>query len=116
VKIILPWPDKHLSPNARAHWRPIAAKKKKARIDATWATLAAEGFHDFEPPASGQMRVQVTYFPPDARKRDMDNAVASSKALFDGIADALDVDDSRFCYEYQFGAPEAPGRVQVELG
>jgi crossover junction endodeoxyribonuclease RusA len=115
MKIILPYPDPKLSPNARVHWGSVSGKKKKARQDATWATLAAEGFHDFEAPADGPIPMRVTFFPPDARKRDDDNAIGAFKHARDGIADSLGVDDSRFSASYHFGAPEKPGRVEVEL-
>jgi len=116
MKIILPWPDKRLSPNSRTHWKAKMGPKQKARIDASWATIAAEGFHDYEAPADGPIPVRVTFYPPDARRRDDDNAIGALKAARDGIADALDVDDSRFKSEYHFGAPEKPGRVEVEIG
>jgi crossover junction endodeoxyribonuclease RusA len=40
--------------------------------------------------------VQATFYPPDRRTRDYDNCGSTLKAYFDGIADALKVNDSRF--------------------
>lgn len=37
------------------------------------------------------------------------------KPYWDGIADALCVNDKRFLPEYRFSEPEAPGRVEVEI-
>jgi len=37
--------------------------------------------------------VWATFYPPDKRRRDFDNQIASFKAGFDGIADVIGVDD-----------------------
>lgn len=115
--IVLPWPDRRLSPNARQHWRALAAVKKRARADAcTLATVAISlrdkrAIHDMD----GRIPLTIRFYPPDARHRDDDNMVASFKALRDGIADALGVDDRRFRPFYQFMDAEKPGRVEVVL-
>lgn len=115
--IVLPWPDRRLSPNARQHWRALAAVKKQARADAcTLATVAISlrdkrAIHDMD----GRIPLTISFYPPDARHRDDDNMVASFKALRDGIADALGVDDRRFRPFYQFMDPEKPGRVEVVI-
>lgn len=118
MKIVLPWPSRTLSPNSRAHWRQKAAAVAKARQDAGWATYAAkgcgeaqEGLNQNEDP----IPVTMTFYPPDRRHRDDDNMISSAKALRDGIADALGVNDRRFRTAYHFGEPEKPGRVEVEI-
>lgn len=118
--IVLPWPDKRLSPNARLHWRPKAVVTAKARADAHLLALEAAGY------SLGTIRtllagdapipVHVTFYPPDRRHRDDDGMVASFKAARDGIADALHVNDRRFRPEYHFAEPEKPGRVEVTVG
>ena len=52
---------------------------------------------------------------PDKRHRDADNAISSLKAHFDGIAEALGVNDKRFLPSFEFCEPEKPGRVEVVL-
>jgi len=120
VVIVLPWPDRRLSPNARVNWRAKAAPKKKARADAALATYAAldRGLRDVRAEMAGDDPIPLTirFYPPDARRRDRDNAQASLKHALDGIADALAVDDYRFRPMYEFADPVAPGRVEVELG
>lgn len=116
--IILPWPDKGLSPNARLHWAPKAKLKAAARYDAKMATLAAMG--PFRPSkdefaGKGKIPVSVTFFPPDNRLRDDDNMVGSFKAFRDGIADALGVDDRRFRPHYFFEDSAKPGRITVVI-
>jgi len=115
--IVLPWPDPRLSPNARTHWAVLAKVKKLARKDACTLATVAMPLKDKRAIAAGEGRIPITvkFYPPDARLRDDDNAIASFKAARDGIADALGVDDRRFLPIYQFMAPDKPGRVEVIL-
>ena len=115
--VSVPWPSKLLSPNSRAHWAPKAREKRKARSDAAWLTIAAPGFRDAQEAMQDELPipVSITFHPPDARKRDLDNALASSKAMLDGIAEALGVDDSRFVLTIKMGDARKPGSVEVEL-
>lgn len=117
MRIELPYPDSRLTPNAkrRSHWRTYQPVARKARIDAAWATLASEGFHDYEAPQDGPIPLCITFYPPDARKRDLDGALGAAKHALDGIADALDVNDNRFTLSLAFGKPEKPGRIEVTL-
>lgn len=112
AEIILPWPDKRLSPNARMHWAKLADAKKRAKKDAHNLTLAA-GIRKI---AADALTARVSFYPPDRRPRDIDNALASCKAYFDGIALAIGVDDSKWQIEL---APKGPvdkdGKVKVEL-
>jgi len=38
------------------------------------------------------------------------------KPIFDGIADALGVNDSRFVPHYHFCDPTKPGRIEIRIG
>lgn len=117
--IVLPWPDKRLSPNARLHWRAKASVKADAREAAHWLTLdqlpvgltEARAMFDGDAPISAR----ITFVPPDARHRDDDNAIGAFKAARDGIADALAFNDRRLKPVYHFAEPEKPGRVEVRL-
>ena len=118
MKITLPWPDRRLSPNSRTHWGTLSTVKAKARKDAAYLTFDAMQKHlatqaHFQ--GEGKLPVKVTFYPPDNRRRDDDNMVASFKASRDGIADALGIDDRRFQPEYHFADPVKPGRIEVEL-
>lgn len=117
MRIVLPWPDKRLSPNARVHWRAKAPVKVKARADATLATYAALecGLRDVRQALSGEgpLPVTVTFYPPDRRHRDDDNMIGAFKSLRDGIADALGVNDRRFRPQYVFADPVKPGKIEV---
>lgn len=116
--IVLPWPDKKLSPNyrSRSHW-PVTAAKKAARDAAHILTTISIPLSDKKAIAAGEgsIPMTVTFYPPDKRHRDDDNMVGSFKSLRDGIADALGVNDRRFRPHYIFAEPEKPGRIEVVL-
>lgn len=57
--------------------------------------------------------IAVTFRPPDKRRRDKDNMIASFKSGQDGIADALGVDDSTLPVSHETGTPVRGGRVDV---
>ena len=93
-ELVLPWPDRRLSPNARTHWRSLASVKRAARHLA--AALAIQSRWNHVELPDGRLHLWMDFYPPDRRRRDDDNCFASTKAYRDGIADALGIDDSRF--------------------
>jgi crossover junction endodeoxyribonuclease RusA len=116
TRLELPWPAKELSPNARGHWAKMARFKKGARELAQWTTYEAglvdtSLMHLLPSP----LQITITFCPPDKRRRDLDNAIASFKSAQDGIADALGIDDSKWAVSYRFGEVVKGGRVVVEL-
>jgi crossover junction endodeoxyribonuclease RusA len=118
TRIELPWPAKELSPNARGHWAKMARFKKGARELAKWTADKAmpDDFWDaysLEGPTI--CTVTITFCPPDKRRRDLDNCVASFKSAQDGVSDALGIDDSKWAVSYRFGDVIKGGRVVVEL-
>lgn len=108
--IVLPFPSAKLSGHAKGHWRMKAAETRKHRDWAYNATLAAKPWV----PGLGDIVVQVTFYPPD-RRSDRVNFANRMKPYFDGIADALGVNDVRFLPEYHYREPEKPGRVEVRI-
>jgi crossover junction endodeoxyribonuclease RusA len=118
TRIELPYPAKELSPNARGHWAKQARFKKGARQLAC-CTAKEASWHTWPHWTRGgpppQAQITITFCPPDKRRRDLDNAIASFKASQDGIADALGIDDSNWAVSYRFGEVVKGGRVIVEL-
>ena len=55
-------------------------------------------------PETGDIRISVTFYPPD-RRGDRLNYPIRMKAYWDGIADALGVNDRRFLPVYHFAEP-----------
>jgi crossover junction endodeoxyribonuclease RusA len=108
----LPWPPKELSPNSRQHHMALARVKKRFR-SACALTALSQGAHRLQ---AEKLEVNLVFFPPDKRGRDVDNCVASLKAGLDGLADVLGVDDRR----WKWGKPPAladqiGGFVKVEV-
>jgi crossover junction endodeoxyribonuclease RusA len=64
-------------------------------------------------PAECQLRIE--FCPPDRRKRDMDNMLASAKGHLDGLADAMRIDDSGWTLVLTRGQPEAGGAVYITI-
>jgi hypothetical protein len=111
--IELPWPPSSLSGHAKGHWRSKSDPTAKHRAWAKAATLAAQ---IAAPEGAGDIRVAVTFYPPDNRG-DRVNYPNRIKPYWDGIADALKVNDKRFLPAYYFAEPvQGPGRVVVTLG
>lgn len=111
--IELPWPPSSLSGHAKGHWRSKSGVTAKHRAWAKAATLAAKVQ---APGIGGDIRVVVTFYPPD-RRGDRVNYPNRMKPYFDGIADALNVNDSRFLPAYHFAEPvKGAGKVVVVVG
>lgn len=94
MKIALPWPPKELSPNSRGHWTKKAKAAKRYRVHAYLAAMVQRRADFID--TDGPVTLEIVFYPPDKRRRDLDNIIASMKPALDGIADALGVDDSRF--------------------
>jgi Holliday junction resolvase RusA-like endonuclease len=96
VSITLPMPHAHLSPNSRCHW---AQKSKAKKAQRTAAAVALHIETIAQRPLWKAANVQIEVTPPDRRRRDKDNLLASLKAAFDGAQDAgLIADDSGLTY------------------
>lgn len=107
--IILSWPPAALSPNAHVFWATKARAVKSYRKAAGWATVESKDRVD----GDGLIDIHITFYPPDLRKRDGDNMLASFKSGLDGIADGLGVNDNRFRIRYEIGAVIKGGEVRV---
>ena len=108
--MMLPWPPRALSPNARTHWRkkaPIA----KAYKAACWALAKEAGM---VVPDVEKIALWLDFYPPDRRHRDMDNMFASMKAGLDGLADALHFNDKGFKVTLDV-ADDTGAKVVVEI-
>jgi crossover junction endodeoxyribonuclease RusA len=112
VRVVLPWPNKLLSPNARAHHFARSRAAKKAREQA-WA-LTLEALHGNRPSWAG-VTLAWRFCPPSHRRYDEDNLIAQHKAAQDGIADALGIDDSKFNTTRTMGSPVKGGSVEVTI-
>lgn len=113
LTITLPWPPSALSPNARhTHWSQLAKAKRRYRAACHLEALAG---HCRRMAADTRLHLHLTFVPPDRRRRDLDNLIASMKAGLDGIADALGVDDSRWRLTCAVDERAIGGMVRVAI-
>jgi crossover junction endodeoxyribonuclease RusA len=113
LTIVLPWPDSRVSPNARTHWAPKSKIKAQERQAAKIIALSS----GYESLGDGDIPLSIEFCPPDLRHRDRDNCLASCKAMLDGVADALNINDSRFePITLRRGAVVKGGQVIVRIG
>ena len=112
MKINISWPDSCLIPHAKGHWRPKAAATKAARKEAHILTEMA--INKGGKPVGEQFIIAVVANPPDRRRRDAFNVLASLKASLDGVADAMGVDDVNFLPgAFVWGEVGKPGSVSL---
>lgn len=87
------WPVPALWQNRRTHWakraKSVAAARSAAKAEALLRGAALMRGAD-------AYRLTFGFYPPDNRRRDLQNMPATQKAAIDGVADALCVDDACF--------------------
>ena len=114
VLIELPFPSSKLSGHSDKHFwvtRPIINQHREWALKATLAVRNQIGVPLAD---NSDIRVAVTFYPPN-RRGDRVNFPNRMKPYWDGIADALCVNDSRFLPAYYFGEPVKGGKVVVEV-
>jgi crossover junction endodeoxyribonuclease RusA len=111
LHIDLPWP-----PSINTYWRAFRGRvilSKKGRIYRDRAVEVILGVLGGRPePIEGAVSVTITYFPPDKRRRDVDNY---HKAILDAFSHArIWVDDIQVDQLALYrGTIQAPGRAEV---
>ena len=111
TSILMPWPHKMLNPNTVvSHWRVRVRLKKYQKL--SWFYFA-----NTFPEIRGANKFRMTFNPPDKRRRDLDNIIASLKSGLDGLALAAKVDDSQFRIEWptELSEPIKGGQILVEI-
>ncbi len=118
LSLTLPWPPRSLSPNHRAHWAAKAKAAKAYRSQCGLLTLA-----EYQKAKKSGLRIDpdrpvrlhLLFVPPNRRAYDRDNLVSWCKAAFDGMADALVVNDRMFRLDSIEVSEELGGMVKVEI-
>ena len=111
--ITLPFPASILAghANGKSPWAKISATKEHR----AWAAMAAAAAR-YVLPNEGDITVHITFYPPHDRG-DRVNYPNRCKPYYDGIAEALGVNDKRFVPHFKFCLPDkANPRVEVMLG
>lgn len=119
MKVILPirtWSE----PNLRGHWARRARRAHKQREAARMLVRAAlASLPPWNPAREGKRKRTIWLIRLAPRELDSDNLVASMKAVRDGVADALGMDDGddrlRWRYAQRRGKPgEYSVLVEIE--
>lgn len=118
LTIEFPWPHRGLSPNARLTRYAKATLFKKTKHQAYLLTRAAAIKSQTRVllPEGGLLNLKLICQPPILRYRDEDNLIANCKAHFDGISQAVGIDDHLFHFrEQEWHKPKKPGKLTVIL-
>jgi len=105
----LGWPPRELHPNARVHWTKRHKLTRACREAAHWVA------NSIGPIDADALNVTITFHEPDKRRRDMDGMLSNVKAYCDGIADAIEVDDSKWSLTIRRGEIVKGGNVRFEI-
>ena len=118
MKLTLPFP-----PSVNAYWRSpnsgplkgrtlVSAKGREYQSDACAAII--EQLRKLQKPCSAPAAVEIVLFPPDARRRDIDNY---NKALFDALTHAgIWEDDSQIKRMLvEWGPVTQKGKVEITI-
>lgn len=113
MRLTLPFPPAILSghANGNGRWKKIAETKRFRQL----AQQAVIAYGGMELPDEGDIRLHLTFIPPD-RRGDRLNYVNRCKAIVDGVADGLGINDRRFLPSIEYREPKKPGCVIVEVG
>ncbi len=109
--IVLPFPHSALAGHNAGAWH---GKKAIVANHRQWAATATREAKSVAP-AEGDIAMRVRFYPAN-RRGDRINFPIRMKPYFDGIADALKVNDSRFLPTFEFCEPDSKRpRVEVTL-
>lgn len=111
--ITLPWPPSKLSRNSsQGDYNGKARSARLYRSDALICALRDARGHKAP---DGQIMLDMTFCPPDLRRRDLDNLLAMAKQGIDAIAEVLRVDDECFEFTLRRGPKVKGGAVVVKI-
>ena len=103
LRVRLPFPDRRLSPNVRRVWQASLIPKREARevgyYAAHDATFRKGRWHSVSLKNTMPLRLRIAIYPPDNRRRDLDNIVAAIKSYQDGIFSYMGLDDSMITHK-----------------
>lgn len=112
-RISLPDDRPPLNLNQRQHWAAKGTTTRRLRA------LAARQAKLQGIPHLDHLHTRLVWIPPDRRRRDEDNIVATAKPLWDGLVDAGVVDDDTSVYMTKYmpriAAPDKHAETRVYL-
>lgn len=105
--VTFPWPPTCLWPNSRKDRR--GSTDVRAGYKRTWWATAKEA------KAKPGQHLHITFCPPTAARRDLDNMLGAIKYGLDGLALAVGQDDSEWGFTIRRGDPVKGGAVIVQI-
>lgn len=108
--IELPWPPASLAGHNKGHWHSKSGIIAKHR---QWARLATQAA-GIKVGREGDILVSATFYPPN-RRGDRLNYPTRLKPYWDGVADALGVNDARFLPAFHYAEPTKDARVVITI-
>lgn len=115
ITIRCTFPPSSLSPNARLHWAPKARATASSKL--LWYKELLIYNKAYNKALEGKTEFKISFAPPDKCRRDVDNLIASCKALCDSLALVTHIDDSKFKIEWarELLVPVAGGAVFISF-
>ena len=98
--------------NLREHWAQRARRARKQRLAARLLVRAADNMEDASS-SSTQITIILTRIAP--RRLDSDNLASSLKAVRDGVADALGIDDGSERIDWRYAQRKGKPREYAIL-
>ena len=111
LHLMFPFPDAILNPNKIAHWTKKASAKKTSKTAGYYLAKEKAVILDSEK----RYIVKLVFCPPDNRKRDLDNLLASMKSALDGMCSGLGIDDSMIKPDPDWGPVTEGGKVEITI-
>lgn len=96
--------------NNREHWR---VKSQRAKQQRGWASAAVESMENKISRSAEHLQITLTRFGP--RLMDGDNVVRSLKAVRDGVADAIGIDDGDAFYDWRYAQYKGEYGITIEI-
>jgi crossover junction endodeoxyribonuclease RusA len=114
ITVSLPWPPSALRPNASSPgaWRRKQTAAKAYKADCTILCRAA----GLRPVSIDKAHLTLRFCPPDRRRRDLDNMLASAKQAIDAVSESIGLDDYHFGYTILRGESVRGGAVEITIG
>ena len=104
----IPWFPKELRANTRSDRRWTGSVRKKYKQDCYFLAKGKDLDCD---------SITIIFYPPDKRKRDLDNCLSSIKYGIDGVCEAVGIDDYQFVKKLIVrGDPVSGGKIIIKKG
>lgn len=115
VELIYSWPPSILMPNAarQAHWTKKSPFEKAYRQECLIRTGKPQPTLIID---DCFVPIEITFYPPDKRHRDLDGLLGSVKLLLDALAQGIGINDRNFRpITLDVGPVLKGGRVVVKI-